>query len=351
MKTYITVLLIMLVSVKGFAQVGIGITSPNSNAALHLDGNKKSVLLPRMSTVDRDNIINPAEGLVIYNTSENSLNLHVGLGWQSLNDVNGDITGSPDPAACQNDITTNADPSAPIVAMMYDYNGDGNADYMWCARELGIDLDNADGDNDLRTGVDQVWLDRNLGAFRTAGSSTDFQGYGDFYQWGRPMDGHHKINWTSSTTSDGVEQSKETSILATTDTPNHVDFILAPNPPHDWRDDNNNNRWDEESGAGDQTGPCPTGYHVPTATELSSLVNYISDNGNDASAAFEALKLPLTGFRDEFNGAINGASFDGFTWSSSVSGIEASMLYFGDLNVSVNNFFRAIGIPVRCIKD
>lgn len=48
------------------AQVGIGTDSPNSSAALELSSIERGFLMPRMTEVQRDAILNPALGLTIY---------------------------------------------------------------------------------------------------------------------------------------------------------------------------------------------------------------------------------------------------------------------------------------------
>jgi hypothetical protein len=62
------------------AQVGIGTTAPNASSILDLDANNKGFLPPRMNTNERDAISNPADGLVIFNTTTGSLNYY-NAGW------------------------------------------------------------------------------------------------------------------------------------------------------------------------------------------------------------------------------------------------------------------------------
>lgn len=52
--------------------LGIGITTPNTNAVLDISSSSKGVLLPRLTVEQRDAISSPAEGLIIYNTSAGS---------------------------------------------------------------------------------------------------------------------------------------------------------------------------------------------------------------------------------------------------------------------------------------
>ena len=61
-------LLAYFFSVFSMAQVGIGTTSPDSSSALDIQSNTTGVLVPRLTTSQRDAIVNPANGLLIYNT-------------------------------------------------------------------------------------------------------------------------------------------------------------------------------------------------------------------------------------------------------------------------------------------
>ncbi|MFZ4549954.1 MAG: hypothetical protein ACOYN4_21070 [Bacteroidales bacterium] len=86
-NTSYLVLLMILFASNIFAQsVGINSTgdAPNPSAILDVSSTTKGFLPPRMTTVQRNAITNPTEGLVIYNTDEKSLNLYVGA-WVSMN--------------------------------------------------------------------------------------------------------------------------------------------------------------------------------------------------------------------------------------------------------------------------
>jgi uncharacterized protein (TIGR02145 family) len=141
------------------------------------------------------------------------------------------------------------------------------------------------------------WLDRNLGAAQAATSYDDYKAYGDLFQWGRPADGHQLINWTSSTT--GTPVNGISTVVATSDTPGHNNFILPPyDYPLDWRSDNNRNRW-----ATNPQGPCPNGWHVPSMTEwmaeVSKTKGGTANSGGitDRNTGYSQLKLTVAGYR------------------------------------------------------
>jgi hypothetical protein len=65
--------------------VGIGTTSPNASAILHLKSNSKGFLPPSMSTADRDNIGSPLAGLMIFNEEDEVIQVFTnGSGWKTL---------------------------------------------------------------------------------------------------------------------------------------------------------------------------------------------------------------------------------------------------------------------------
>lgn len=71
MKECITLLgLFLTVYVK--AQVGIGTTSPEASSILDIDSNRSGVLIPRLTNTQMNNIVSPAEGLVVYNKTSDS---------------------------------------------------------------------------------------------------------------------------------------------------------------------------------------------------------------------------------------------------------------------------------------
>ncbi|MDA3891467.1 MAG: FISUMP domain-containing protein [Salinivirgaceae bacterium] len=190
-------------------------------------------------------------------------------------------------------------------------------------------------------------MDRNLGASQQATSSTDYNAYGALFQWGRDADGHECINWTSATTSDGAEQSNETSTNSSTDNPGHSDFILEPNSPYDWRSPQNGNLWQGVSGTNN---PCPSGYRLPTEAELNAERTSWGSN-NSAGAYGSPLKLPVAGFRYFSNGSLYNVGSYGRYWSSTVDGTYSRILYFISSNASLGSSNRASGYSVRCLKD
>ena len=79
--------------VASFSQVGIGTTTPMFSAVLDVSSTTKGMLIPRMSTTQRDAIASPDNGLQIYNTTLNALQTYNGTNWNSLiTTLTGDVT-------------------------------------------------------------------------------------------------------------------------------------------------------------------------------------------------------------------------------------------------------------------
>ena len=181
----------------------------------------------------------------------------------------------------------------------------------------------------------KVWMDRNLGASRVATSSTDSQGYGDLYQWGRGADGHEK------------RTSQTTTTLSSSNTPGHGDFIIVNSGNYDWRSPQNNNLWQGVNGTNN---PCPEGFHIPTSAEWDA--ERASWSNNNSVGAFDSpLKLPVAGYRYVGNGSLYSVGSNGSYWSGIVGGTGAQYLFFGNGNASMNYNNRADGNSVRCVKD
>jgi hypothetical protein len=72
------ILLILLQPSLAFAQTGIGTRIPDRSAVLDLSSTSKGLLMPRMSTTERNLIENPANALIIYNTTVQAIEFNSG---------------------------------------------------------------------------------------------------------------------------------------------------------------------------------------------------------------------------------------------------------------------------------
>ncbi len=73
------------------AQVGVGTATPDASARFQVDANlstqARGFLPPRLTTAERNAITSPATGLVIFNTTTNSLETRKSTGWVSLSET------------------------------------------------------------------------------------------------------------------------------------------------------------------------------------------------------------------------------------------------------------------------
>lgn len=81
---FITIFLLLIST--AYAQIGVNTdrSSPDNSAMLDVKSTTKGFLPPRMTTSQRNSISSPAEGLVIFNTDENTLNVFNGTVWKSV---------------------------------------------------------------------------------------------------------------------------------------------------------------------------------------------------------------------------------------------------------------------------
>lgn len=84
----------LFLNIPAIAQVSISEdnSQPDASAGLEVKFTDKGFLPPRMTTAQRDSIYSPAEGLVIFNTEDKTLNIYNGNSWGLLNPV---ICGQP----------------------------------------------------------------------------------------------------------------------------------------------------------------------------------------------------------------------------------------------------------------
>ncbi len=303
--TLLTVSLQLLTSNVFSQNVGINSTGdmPNDKALLDLDAspsNDKGLLVPRLTTANRDAITAPIpESLLIYNTTTQCFEAWNGTTWVAFGCI-----GS-EPFECGTSTVT------------FTYNG------------VEVIYGTVVGQNNT------CWLDRNLGASQVATSSTDANGYGDLFQWGRLDDGHQ------------VRTSSTTSTLSSTDNPGHGNFITNSSSPYDWRNPQNDNLWQGLNGTNN---PCPSGYRLPTAAEWDAERNSWSSN-NAAGAFASPLKLPVAGRRSYSNGSLSNVGSYGTYWSSTIDGTNSRLLHFGSSGDGLSSYSRANGFSVRCLKD
>ncbi len=122
---------------------------------------------------------------------------------------------------------------------------------------------------------------------------------------------------------------------------------MARNFPNDWRNPQNDNLWQGINGINN---PCPSGYRIPTYSELEAERSSWSAN-NSIGAFSSPLKLSMAGRRSLHNGTLINIGFNGTYWTNTV--ITNTKMYTLDFTNSagVGPNERAFGFSVRCIKN
>ena len=362
-------------SITNSGKIIVGASSASSaSAVLEASSTTQGFLPPRMTRDQRNAIVTPAAGLIVWCTNcgtAGELQVNNGTSWTNL-------TGGPAsfavPSPPTNPVATAgiAQASIAFTAPVSDggsaitgytvTSSPGNFTATGAGSPLVVTglasniaytftvvVTNAVGNSipsaasvavtpygQVTSTTGRIWMDRNLGDTQVAISSTDAASYGDLYQWGRGADGHQLRNSPTTTT------------LSSLDQPGNVGFILAPSSPYDWRSSQNDNLWQGVAGINN---PCPTGYRIPTAAEWEAERLSWTGGNNAAGALASPLKLPLAGRRFNSNGRLYSVGSDGRYWSSTVYSTDARSLYFTSSDARMTTYSRALGNSVRCLKD
>jgi len=374
------------------AQTVIGGTQPNSSAMLDVQGTSKGVLFPRLTSGERVQIINPATGLMIFNTSTRCLEINLGTSlnpfWQavkcpepgmftSLNCSGAIQTGRLQPAQLANGVS---------VTIPYS-GGNGGA---FSAQEIpstgtiGLTARLPAGFLEVGAGnltlsIEHTAAAAGLASFALSvgGQSCTFNipvGCGAYFapgQWKEfmchnlgsfnfsadPFMPSWEINggyWQWGTLGEAVPG------------PTGPDFGDANIVPNSW-----NGSLNAQGGWTDldpmPNNPCPAGYRVPTLFHLSGVWNQTlnpqtkvgSWSGSftdfDSGVLFgSALFLPAAGLRGFGDGLLSGRNGSGFYWSSTEDIGVLSSAYgftFDEHTHNFNTYLHSFGGSIRCMKQ
>ncbi|MBL4754917.1 MAG: hypothetical protein JKY52_15135 [Flavobacteriales bacterium] len=120
--------LLFFTSVK--AQVGIGITTPDPSAILHMVDTQKGMIISNMTTTQRDAIVSPANSLMIFNTTDQCFQAFINGQWQNTFCDLGCAVAPASPGV----ITGNATPCENATGVTYSIAQiPGTTAYTWTA--------------------------------------------------------------------------------------------------------------------------------------------------------------------------------------------------------------------------
>jgi uncharacterized protein (TIGR02145 family) len=192
-----------------------------------------------------------------------------------------------------------------------------------------------------RTG--RIWMDRNLGATRVAQNSTDVQAYGDYYQWGRPADGHEKHNVSGSA-------SDFTNVKSATLVPGNSKYIFSSDGSNDWLVTPDNTLW---NGVNAPNNPCPAGFRIPTESEWAAEAAVFTSN--NVGGSFETgygLRLTVGGMATSQKYITAIGNYGQYMTQTAYS--DGRVKYFGVISWTTwfdTNYNKTTGQSCRCIKD
>ena len=389
---------LLLIVVGATAQIAINTdgSAAHSSAILDVSSTTKGMFVPRMARVQIEALANPANGLMVFDTDDGKFYIYItakGV-WRELEYATGMVT-SPGTftMSCStlavhgdytsgvtldagNNVTLDVDATATgdwsiTTNTVNGYRFAGGGTFTSTGTQQ-VTLDGSgtpsagETDSFTATGSNgagtcnfsvtvmgtvvsngKIWIDRNLGASEVATSKTDADAYGDLYQWGRTTEGHEKRN---SPSYDGDNDG-----LADTPAPNLGNawdgkFIYTSNSPRDWLATSDDNLWQGVNGTNN---PCPSGFRLPTETELDNERQSWATNDDDG-AYNSPLKFTLAGRRKSKSGNLSNEDTDGYYWTSTIySGHRSMSLHISSStsNTEMEDKPRARGTSVRCIKD
>jgi uncharacterized protein (TIGR02145 family) len=402
---HLTILFFLFLSASTFAQTGIGTTTPHASAQLEVSSTTKGFLPPRLTTVQRNAIANPATGLQIYNLTTNTLEYKTASGWVSLisnpNGVNSGemqywdgsawvvIPSSTNDGAILSVVggipTWVAAPDAPIIGNAT--GGDTQARVSFTAPASSgsaaiVAFPVSSGSGGIRaTGISSPIIVTGLTngtAYTFTVTAINSFGTGVASAASYPVTPYQVTSVTSPTGQIWMDRNLGATQVATSSkdvyaygdlyqwgrgTDGHQintsgtttvqSSLTSPGTTfirgsENWYNGPNpDNLWQGVNGINN---PCPIGYRLPTETEWEAERATWSSN-NPAGAFASLLKLPVAGFRGYSNGSLYLVGTFGGYWSSTVSSTNSRYLYFFSSIATMGTGQRAYGYAVRCLKD
>ncbi len=299
-KISIFIVMFLHFSSVSFAQVSINTDGAQSNQSAGLDVkfNNKGFLLPRLSQSQILTISNPANGLQVFCTTDSKMYIFVATDnlWKEVAYGTGTIVP---PFSCGNLITINhaAGAVAPVTKTV-----------------IYGTVTNIPGE------LSKCWITSNLGADHQATAVNDATeaSAGWYWQFNRQQ-GYKYDNLTR--------------------TPNTT-WITYINENLDWQTAND---------------PCTlelgADWRIPTYTEWTN-VDASGNWTNWIGPWYSALKMHAAGTLYEGNGALYTRGSNGNYWSSTQSSASNGwyLAFHSDYSF-INNYYKADGFPLRCLRD
>lgn len=127
-------------------------------------------------------------------------------------------------------------------------------------------------------------------------------------------------------------------------------------------------QWSEtmqyKTSGGNVQGICPTGWHIPSSSEIDSLSKAVNGNGNALKALWQGtgsgagtdtsgFSALLSGYSGHFGAFYDKGLYTNFWCSNESDTANAGVMWLGSIEKSVNKSYsdKYVGFSVRCIKD
>ena len=289
--------ILMIASYSLTAQVAVTTdgSSADGSAMLEVKSTTKGMLIPRMTESEITVITSPANGLIVFNTTDNKFYTYILTDneWKEIAYGTGTIAG---PFTCGGTLSINHT-SGYVAPETKTVN------YGTVVTDL--------------TGTDKCWITQNLGADQQATSASDATdaSAGWYWQFNRKQ---------------GYGAPYPTPAWTITSISENTDWVAAQDP------------CTIELGAG---------WRIPTYTEwLNADATGGWNNYNDTYAS--VLKLHAAGYLDKPDGSLMLRGGIGLYWSSSDKTADQGwFLWLNEIACNVTYQIKANGFAVRCLMD
>ena len=404
-KSILISLLLLFAATSTQAQVGVGTVTPHASAQLDVSSTTKGLLPPRMTTAQRNAITTPANGLIIFNTTNNTLNIYFSGAWYQFSTslVPGSIatlvTASP-----TNNGSLVSGAAASGVNSVVSYtggNGESHVGQVVSSTDVtgltatltagtfalgegtltynitGTPASDGTASFALNIGGQTGSLTRTVTApppFVCGTSTVTFTYNGNLVTYGTVMGANSTcwldrnlgatrvaedlrdasgygdlFQWGRLADGHQLRTSTNISTLSSTDVPGNANFILPSSAPYDWRNPQNNNLWQGVNGTNNV---CPTGFRLPTAAEFEEERKVFPGGPNGPGGYASPLKLTLAGFHFFLNQNIGDEGIQGQYWTSNLTPENnAQYFYITNGQAGEGNWPRAVAASVRCIRN
>lgn len=190
--------------------------------------------------------------------------------------------------------------------------------------------------------------------------------FGKLYQWGRK----YGCGYSDSTYNEPLIQTPQLGRIRE-ESEDSLKFYMVLLSPWDWLSPSDDNRWNagtDNMPEKTKNDPCPTGWRIPTLTEMHTLIgNNIYEsldekgwddmkhgywyNGTASPKVGDGLFLPAAGMRFYDDAASLTRGESGFYWASTADGSLGSGLLFYEDGSGMGSGYRAYGVSVRCVLE